>query len=95
MTESLAKAPHLTSVLIPDFGVGCRRLTPGVGYLESLGEDNVDVVTQDIVKVTADGIIAADGAERKVDTIICATVRHYDIDWYICAFLSYSHLLGV
>lgn len=28
-------------VVIPDFGVACRRLTPGPGYLEALCEDNV------------------------------------------------------
>ena len=27
--------------VIPDFGVACRRLTPGPGYLEALCEDNV------------------------------------------------------
>jgi hypothetical protein len=27
--------------VIPDFAVGCRRLTPGPGYLEALCEDNV------------------------------------------------------
>lgn len=28
-------------IVIPDFGVCCRRLTPGPGYLEALCEDNV------------------------------------------------------
>lgn len=79
MTESLKNSPHLTSVLIPRWGVGCRRLTPGIGYLESLGEKNVDVVTQDITKITPNGIIAADGVERIVDTIICATVSEVNI----------------
>lgn len=27
--------------VIPKFSVGCRRLTPGPGYLEALCEDNV------------------------------------------------------
>lgn len=31
---------HDMSVL-PDFGVSCRRLTPGIGYLNALCEDNV------------------------------------------------------
>jgi hypothetical protein len=29
------------TTVIPDFAVGCRRLTPGPGYLEALCEDNV------------------------------------------------------
>lgn len=29
--------------VLPDFSVGCRRLTPGPGYLEALCEDNVGI----------------------------------------------------
>lgn len=36
-------------------------VTPGVGYLEALCEDNVSVVTSSIQRVVADGIITADG----------------------------------
>lgn len=28
-------------VVLPDFPIACRRLTPGPGYLEALCEDNV------------------------------------------------------
>lgn len=76
MNKSLAKKPILAATLIPQFGVGCRRLTPGVGYLEALSEKNVDVITNNIAKVTMSGLIAEDGIERKVDCIICATVRN-------------------
>ena len=41
----LAEFPR---VVIPEFSVACRRLTPGPGYLEALCEDNVCVLfTQD------------------------------------------------
>ena len=33
--------PELEKVLIPEWSVGCRRLTPGTDYLESLRDDNV------------------------------------------------------
>lgn len=36
-------------------------VTPGVGYLEALCEDNVSVVTSSIQCVVAEGIITADG----------------------------------
>jgi len=32
---------HIIILVIPEFGVACRRLTPGPGYLEALCEDNV------------------------------------------------------
>lgn len=76
MNQSLAKRPDLASFLIPNFGVGCRRITPGVGYLEALCESNVEAITKDITNITETGIVAADGTERPVDTIICATVSY-------------------
>lgn len=74
MKQKLAKKPQLIERLIPTFGVGCRRLTPGIGYLETLTEENVNVVMDNIVKFTEEGILTIDDTERKVDTIICATV---------------------
>lgn len=77
MEASLAKKPELIPLLVPKFGVGCRRLTPGVGYLEAMCASNVEVVTQDIARVTPEGVVSSDGTERKVDTIICATVSGF------------------
>lgn len=42
MFEGSANADY--RAVIPDFGVACRRLTPGPGYLEALCEDNVSHV---------------------------------------------------
>lgn len=39
-TKTMTK-PHIAEALIPDFPVGCRRITPGPGYLEALCQDNV------------------------------------------------------
>lgn len=72
MAAKLAPKPELADVLIPDFAVGCRRPTPGNGFLEALVSDNVDVVTSPIVRVTERGILTADG-EHEVDAIVCAT----------------------
>lgn len=59
--------------MIPNFALGCRRMTPGNGYLESLTKENVEVVTQSATRVTEKGIVGEDGVEREVDVIICAT----------------------
>ena len=73
MKTKLAKKPEIFESLVPTWLPGCRRLTPGPGYLEALVEDNVNFITDKIVKVTEKGIITADGQEREVDAIVCAT----------------------
>lgn len=70
MRRSLAKKPELAELLVPSFGVGCRRITPGPGYLEALCQDNVNVVQQRIVAADETGVIAGDGVHREVDAII-------------------------
>lgn len=67
------KNPDLERALIPDWSVGCRRITPGVGYLESLGDEKVHVVYGNINEVTEKGCICDDGKEYPVDVLICAT----------------------
>lgn len=41
MTKKSLKKPEVAEALMPDFPVGCKRLTPGPGYIEALCEDNV------------------------------------------------------
>lgn len=64
--------PKLQRDLIPEWDFGCRRMTPGVGYLEALQEDNVEVVIGPIDKITESGCVAG-GKEHQLDVLICAT----------------------
>lgn len=73
MRASLGGDERLSKALIPDFPVGCRRLTPAVGYLASLTADNVRVVTDKIVKVVPNGIEISTGEVIEIDVLICAT----------------------
>ncbi|KAJ5745469.1 flavin-binding monooxygenase [Penicillium odoratum] len=66
--------PELEKLLIPEWAVGCRRLTPGTDYLESLSDPNVKVVYGEITQITETGVICDNGAgEYPVDVLICAT----------------------
>ena len=65
--------PDLEAIIIPQTGVGCRRPTPGINYLENLAADNVRVVSGEIAKVTPDGCISNSGEEHVLDVLICAT----------------------
>ncbi|GAA5820474.1 hypothetical protein JCM11251_005640 [Rhodosporidiobolus azoricus] len=73
MQQKLANKPEIAKTLIPNFAVGCRRLTPGPGYLEALVSDNVGFVNTGIKRITEKGIEANDGTVREYDTIVCAT----------------------
>ncbi|KAF2756384.1 FAD/NAD(P)-binding domain-containing protein [Pseudovirgaria hyperparasitica] len=78
MKGRVTKKPELIENLIPDFNPNCRRLTPGPGYLEALTEPNVDFIQTPIKRFTETGIETADGIERPVDAILCATGAHVD-----------------
>ena len=76
MKERLASAPHIFDSLLPSFSPGCRRLTPGPGYLEALTQPNVAFVTSPITKISDNSIHTTDGRVHKVDTLVCATGFH-------------------
>lgn len=69
MAKKLAKKPEIMEALEPKWPPGCRRLTPGPGYLEALVEDNVNFISTKIKRFTTHGIETIDGQERKVDLV--------------------------
>ncbi|KAH0845712.1 putative sterigmatocystin biosynthesis monooxygenase stcW [Fonsecaea pedrosoi] len=74
MIGLLKDSPELIEKLIPDFPVGCRRITPGVGYLESFAKPNVRVITDARIDHVDDkGLVMSTGEHIEVDAIVCAT----------------------
>lgn len=73
MSERLARKPEIADFLIPAFAVGCRRTTPGPGYLEALVESNVEFVTDPVSEVGADAVVLKSGRRVAVDALVCAT----------------------
>lgn len=73
MQTALKDRPDILEALMPDWSPGCRRLTPGPGYLDACIQENVDYICTPIKCVHEDSIETVDGKIRKVDTIICAT----------------------
>ena len=65
--------PELRAKLTPDYQIGCKRILLSNNYYPSLTQDNVEVVTDRIVRVTPQGVVTADGTEHEVDTIIFGT----------------------
>lgn len=76
MTERLGdseKGRKAAQFLLPDFPVGCRRQTPGPGFLEALVQDNVEMRWDDIKHISERGIVLKSGEEKEYDAIVCAT----------------------
>lgn len=59
--------------LIPQHGVGCRRPTTGIGFLESLASPNTEIVWGPIHKVTQAGVVDCHHHEHPLDILVCAT----------------------
>lgn len=73
MKSRLADKEELQDRLIPSYPVGCRRPTPGSGYLEALCATNCQVVWGELESFTQNGIRSGDGTERDFDVVIAAT----------------------
>lgn len=73
MRAMLGGDETLCKKLIPNYPLGCRRLTPAPRYLQSLTQPNVDVVTEGIKRIVPEGLELKSGETLKVDVIICAT----------------------
>ncbi|KAI7762429.1 hypothetical protein ACKAV7_009438 [Fusarium commune] len=77
MEETLQGRKDLQQI-IPRFAPGCRRLTPGPGYLKALQQENVTFISQKIEEITERGIKVASGEEVELDVLVCAT--GYDVE---------------
>jgi cation diffusion facilitator CzcD-associated flavoprotein CzcO len=64
---------ELKKFIIPKWSPGCRRISPGDGYLEALVKDNVRPVFSNIAKVVPEGIVTEDGKIHEMDILVCAT----------------------
>lgn len=73
MKSRLAKKPEYYDWLKPSFAPGCRRLTPGPGFLEALVEDNVSFIRDKISHITPTGITTTDSTHHAIDVLVCAT----------------------
>lgn len=66
MTKAkLSRKPELADLFVPTWPIGCRRATPGVGFLNAIQQDNVEVVRGAVTRATEKGLISTDGKERE------------------------------
>jgi cation diffusion facilitator CzcD-associated flavoprotein CzcO len=63
----------LRTRLRPPYPLGCKRIIYSNTYYPALAQPNVELVTEGITRVTERGILTADGRERELDLLVCAT----------------------
>jgi cation diffusion facilitator CzcD-associated flavoprotein CzcO len=68
--------PVLRAKLTPDYTIGCKRILISNDFYPSLGQPNVEVVTDGIAEVRPTSIVTTTGAEHPLDTIIFGTGFH-------------------
>ena len=68
--------PALRAKLLPDYRMGCKRILVSDDYLPAVAQDNVELVTSAVRELRERSVIAADGSEHAVDTIIFGTGFH-------------------
>ncbi len=71
--RSQVKDPELRQALTPHYRLGCKRILVSNDYYPALSQPNVHLVADGIQEVRPHSIIAHDGTEREVDTIILGT----------------------
>ena len=68
--------PAMRAALTPGYVVGCKRALLSNTFYPALASDNVEFVPSAMAAVRGSTVIAADGSERDVDTIILGTGFH-------------------
>jgi cation diffusion facilitator CzcD-associated flavoprotein CzcO len=64
----------LKAHIIPKWSPGCRRISPGDGYLEALVQPNVECVYGEIERVTPKAVVSKEDVQvHNLDVLICAT----------------------
>src|SRR5260370_28213192 len=71
--HSQLKDPEVRRKAWPDYTFGCKRVLFSSHFLPALQRANVELVTDAIARVTAEGILTADGRLHEVDCIIWGT----------------------
>ena len=69
-----ADRPDLRSVVVPGYPPGAKRMIRDNGvWARALKRENVDLVTDPISRIEADGVVTADGRKREADVLIYGT----------------------
>lgn len=78
--------PDLRRKLLPNYELGCKRISPSNAYYKALAKSGCEVVKEKISHVTSNSIVTEDGKEHQID------VRFHHLIPKLC-FTLIHHLL--
>jgi len=73
ITASLKARPELIEKCLPTYPPYGKRILLDNGWYETLLKPNVELVTEDVARISKDGVESVDGTHRDADIIILAT----------------------
>ena len=79
MRDRLGHDQRLCDMLIPECPLGCRRITPGEGYLESFLLPNCDLTMSPIARVSEHAIHTVDDQVFEAD--VCKFTIYFQFDF--------------
>jgi cation diffusion facilitator CzcD-associated flavoprotein CzcO len=65
--------PELRAKCVPDYVMGCKRVVFSSDWYPALARPDVDLVTDPIERIAADGVVTSGGQARPADVIIYGT----------------------
>jgi len=68
------KKPELKEKLIPNFDMGCKRITVSNDYVKSFNSPNARLVTEKIDRIVSNGIVIKKGEEEEEELISCDAI---------------------
>jgi cation diffusion facilitator CzcD-associated flavoprotein CzcO len=68
--------PELRAKLTPDYRLGCKRVLQSNTYYPTFLRDNVELSTDGVAEIVADGVIDGNGVKHEADVIIYGTGFH-------------------
>ena len=74
--EKKVPDPELRAKLTPDYRLGCKRVLQSNTYYPTFLRDNVELSTDGVSEITADGVVDGNGVFHEADVIIYGTGFH-------------------
>jgi cation diffusion facilitator CzcD-associated flavoprotein CzcO len=74
--EAQVPDARLRAKLTPRYEIGCKRILPTDEWYPAVTQPNVEVIDEALTEIRPHSVVAGDGTEREVDTIIFGTGFH-------------------